>query len=202
MALSSRELKNIGTAAGIVIFAGPLVLLYVSMSSWDADDAIKAKYEIDRKRRHSEAAERRRKAAEERARLAAEAKKKPPATVAEASKESGPVVVDLKRISRYKIEVVFTNVSEKTLVLAVPDVPGGLVRIVPRGRSPAPAIEPVYEAGRDDEMKELSAGATHRIELKRPAGFPRGEIRAVYDSRDDSVPAGAWRGIVESAPVK
>jgi len=201
MALNPQQLKNLGTVLGITVFAGPLVLLYISLSSWDADEAIKAKHEMDRRRRREAALEERRAAEAHRAAAKRASSGKRAEAETGAAKE-GPVALTLKRVSNYKIEVAFTNVSEKDLWLAVPDGPGGLVRVAPAGKEPAAAIEPLYDADRDDYVKKLLAGAEHHIKLKRQAGFPRGRIRAVYDSRGPGVPGKAWRGKVESPPVE
>jgi hypothetical protein len=212
MALSSRDLKTVGSVIGAVIFIGPLVAMYISTKSWkaqlDEEDARKAA-EARREMESRRMASARRRSRTPLGTINADAPKSRGGTVRTDGAQSGgepaeqrtpetALTIELKRTSRYSVEVVFHNASEDRIWLAVPDAPGGLLRVDQPGQPLGATTGVLFDEERDDYVVPLKAGASHAVAYKKYDGFPPGKIRATYDSQGDGLPEKAWRGRSES----
>jgi hypothetical protein len=112
---------------------------------------------------------------------------------------SGPVRVTVERMSTARVRVELGNGTEQKLRIVVPGDLGRALRLVPAG-SPANG-EPglAYDDARD-AVVEVLPGDSYSRALK--GVVPLGPFRAVYDTRGEGLPDGAWSGRAVSKAVR
>jgi hypothetical protein len=191
MSMSIRDFKTVGTVGGLLLFAVPLVALYLHLRSWGSTiDPKDIKLYGSRHRRVPDPDAHRRPPA----RPPAPPPRRRPRPAFRAV--SGPVAFEAKRKTATTAEFTLSNVSAKKIRVVIPGRLGGVVRVVGRARKQSERTGPVY----DDEVDvvvPLLPGGSQTWPLKSATALPRSRLKAVYDTRGEGLPEGAWSGRIE-----
>jgi hypothetical protein len=193
-----RNARTLGTLIGALIFIVPMALIWISIATHDYGNAEPGKGRESRRDRGARGAGIVRRAGPGRSGAEAAPREEETAGPRGADADTAPLGLSASRRPDGGIDVALRNQSGRKLRLVVPGGPGRAVTFVPAGGAgPAGGVPEARPAGpvfepKLDAVIELLPGASYTC-LIRGAGTD-GPVRAVYDSRGEGLPEGAWSG--------